>query len=258
MLSAYMDVVHVSFPLLDSIPLAGQFKRSNVLLAAMCLLAAPFTKNYSEQTRKDFSRFAAEALYMERRYPRVETVEAGLLLIQRHAVIHRTPTTPGLWPDMGNLVGMCHELGLNVDPTSWKITSEHRSRRIRLWWGIYVFEKFCAFGLGRPSYISDENCSVPMVTLQDFEQNDSWVPLSSKKQFVAMANLSSILSRLLSSFYTVAAVRWLQAANTVEIQVLFLTFQQQLLEFRAEFLDTLQAEDGHLDATGELLAHTPC
>lgn len=40
------------------------------------------------------------------------------------------------------LVGMAHDVGLNVDPTNWKIPESEKKRRKRLWWGIYMQDKW--------------------------------------------------------------------------------------------------------------------
>lgn len=84
----------------------------------------------------------SSSLPIERRHPRLETIEAGLLFLQRHSTIHGAPTLPGLWEDVGAIVGMAHDLGLNLDPSSWNLSIFDANRRIRIWWALYVQDKW--------------------------------------------------------------------------------------------------------------------
>lgn len=255
MLLAYLNVVHPSFPLLDSLPLSQQDQRSPVLLAAMCVMAAPFASESSDTLRRTLSNFIAQAIQIERRHPKIEIVEAALIFIQRHAIIHRAPTTPGLWAEIGSIVGMCHELGLHVDPSGWNITTKHRNRRIRLWWAVYIFDKFCSFNLGRPSYINEVNTSVPLLSLEHFDSHDPFVPKTSRRQFVALAVLSVILSELLSTFYSLSAVEKMRHTAPHDIHKLFVAFQRQLLDFKREHIDNLQASEEVIDSRGQFCNH---
>ena len=253
MLLAYWNVVHPSFPLLDSLPLPQQEQRNPVLLAAMCVMAAPFATESTDTLRKTLSYYAAQAIQIERRHPKIEIVEAALIFIQRHAIIHRAPTTPGLWAEIGSIVGMCHELGLNVNPSSWNITSKHRNRRVQLWWAVYIFDKFCSFNLGRPSYINEDNASVPLLSLEHFNQHDPFVPQTSRQHFIALAVLAVILSRLLSTFYSLSSVEKLRHTTPQDIHKLFVSFQKQLLDFKVEHIDALHATEEVIDSRGELI-----
>ncbi len=40
------------------------------------------------------------------------------------------------------IVGMSHDLGLNVDPINWTILDTEKRRRRRLWWGVYMLDKW--------------------------------------------------------------------------------------------------------------------
>lgn len=239
MLVAFLETVHPCFPLLDALPLRDQWRRSNVLLAAMCALAAPFVRHHDAEMRSNFIRYIFSALMVERRRPALDAVEAGLLYLQRQGVIQRAPTTPALWADLGSVVGMCQDLGLHVDPTCWNIAPAHRNRRIRLWWAAYIWDKFCAFGLGRPAYIRDEDFTVPPLTVEHFDTADNTAPPAARSHFVAMAALATVLARLLQTFYSVTATERLRCGPPVQLRHLFVDLQQQLATFRVQYLDNL-------------------
>lgn len=96
---------------------------------------------------------------------------------------------------------MSHDLGLNVDPSDWAVSRDDQSRRIRLWWAIFIQDKWCALGLGRQSYISDEQHNVPLPTIEDFPSSnyqDLPSPNIGILQFVGMATLTTILSDIVS------------------------------------------------------------
>lgn len=295
LLAVYAQTIHASFPLLDPHQLdpdvpAGHRDSRSLLLASMCALAAPFARTACTMAhRQALYRYVFEALPIERRHPRLEVVEAALVFIQRHASIHRAPTTPGLWSEVGAVVGMCHELGLHVDPTGWRITAAHRNRRIRLWWGTYILATFCSLGLGRPSYIHEGDWRVPMLGAEHFTTSDArgghssstseasvapssgsphtpgstasrtrtdrteeaTLEESGQTNFIIMAHLATLLARLLNSLYSLDAVERLRRAPPVEVHLLFLTFQQQLLQLRAHHIDYRPSMTGaFLDSSG--------
>jgi len=85
------------------------------------------------------------SLPIERRHPRLETIEACLLFTQRSIPIHGAPNSPGLWGDIGAIVGMAHDLGLNVNPEAWSLAPSDSNRRIRIWWALYIQDKWYVF-----------------------------------------------------------------------------------------------------------------
>lgn len=220
----------------------------------MCALAAPFVRNHDADMRSNLLRYIFSALMVQRRRPALDAVEAVLLYLQRQGVIQRAPTTPGLWADLGSVVCMCQDLGLHVDRTCWNISPAHRNRRIRLWWAAYIWDKFCAFGLGRPAYIRDEDCTVPPLAVDHFDAADSTAPAAARSHFVAMAALATVLARLLHTFYSVTAAQRLCCGPPIQVRHLFVDLQQQLAGFRAQYLDhllTMPWTTGAPDCRGE-------
>jgi hypothetical protein len=145
---------------------------------------------------------------------------------------------------------MAHDLGLNVDPSAWSLSRSDANRRLRIWWALYIQDKWSALGLGRPSYLNDEHCNVPMITLSNFEANSEGAAI-----FVAMANLTRILSDLLSTFYSLRAM---ERVKTLPIEILYSLmddFQSRIHNFHEEFLRGLYTSNmsGLLDSSGTVI-----
>jgi len=198
------------------------------------------------------------SLPIEQQLPRLETLEASLIYLQRHTPTSRSPTLPGLSSSIGSLVGIAHDLGLNNDPSNWSLSPTDTNRRIRIWWALYIQEKWSALGLGRPSYLNDEHSNVPLPTISNFSHlglANNPMTLTPALQFIAMAHLSSILSDVLSTFYTLKAM---ERINLLPIEMLFSIldgFQERLRNFRDEHLCPLcsGSTNGGLDGTGSVV-----
>ncbi|KAF2765730.1 hypothetical protein EJ03DRAFT_330720 [Teratosphaeria nubilosa] len=255
LLATYFDVIHTSYPLLDPTRFTKGNRIDTPLLATMYSLAKPFCPA-ARDLPWDMNVFIFQALPIEARSPRLETIEAALLFLQRHTLIHRAPTTPGLHSEIGLLVGMCHDAGLNVDPSKWDLSGPDCSRRKRLWWALYIADKWSALGLGRPSYVHDEDCNVPLLTVDDIPQSTvagDALPSTSSRMFVAMAALTQILSLILSTFYTLKAVSDLAELASDELVDLGNYFERQLAIFYNEHISPLTSQnDILLDPTGTL------
>ena len=195
-------------------------------------------------------------LPIERRHPRLETIEACLLFLQRHSTIHRSPTLPGLWGDIGAIAGMTHDLGLNVDPSAWNLSPSDASRRLRIWWALYIQDKWSALGLGRPSYLNDEHSNVPMITIDNFSHvgldNES-ITLVPALQFVAMAKLTTILSDLLSTFYTLRAMDRLKLLPVDGLYSIKNDFQSRIQTFHDVDLCRVYSVNTLLDSSGTVI-----
>lgn len=269
LLATYFEIIHTSYPILDPSRFIKGNKIDTPLLATMYSLARPFcpsAQTMPHEIPDAINSYVFQALPIEVRSPRLETIEAALLFIHRHTVIHRAPTTPGLYAEIGLLAGMCFDAGINIDPTRWDLSQADRSRRKRLWWALHIHDKWAALGLGRPSYLHEDDCNVPLLTIEDVPPNTvsgEPLPPTSAQMFVAMAALSQILSLLLTHFYTLKAVTRLPMVPVEEVAELGRFFERQLTAFYTEHLLPLtQVNDMLLDPTGELciaqITYSPC
>ncbi|KAH7336388.1 fungal-specific transcription factor domain-containing protein [Rhexocercosporidium sp. MPI-PUGE-AT-0058] len=257
LLNTYFAVVHPSYPLLDTARFNPPPRTGDPLLAVMYNLAAPFCPS-SPHHFPALSSFVHQALPIEHQHPRLETLEASLLHLQRHTPMSSSPTPSGISSSIGSLVGIAHDLGLNNDPSNWSLSPSDTNRRIRIWWALFIQDKWSALGLGRPSYLNDEHSNVPLPTISNFSHlslANNPLALTPALQFIAMAHLSSILSDVLNSFYTFKAM---ERIKLLPIEMLFSIldrFQDRLRTFRDEHLCPLCSGggNGEPDSTGSVV-----
>ncbi|KAN0090423.1 Fungal specific transcription factor domain containing protein [Hyaloscypha variabilis] len=261
LLRTYFDVIHMSYPLLDPARFKSKPQTGDPLLAVMYNLASPFCQD-TPTSFQQLSDFVHQALPIERRHSRLETIEAYLLHLQRHSTIDPVSTLPSLWSDIGAIVGMAHDLGLNLDPTGWSLSPSDSDRRIRIWWALYIQDKWGALDLGRPSYLNDEHCSVPLPIVDNFSQtglHNQPLPLTSAIQFVAMAHLTTILSDILNTFYTLKAMERIKLLPLEVLYSILGDFQGRLASWNQEHLCQLYNANTLLDSSGSVvLAYHTC
>ncbi|XMA09335.1 hypothetical protein WAI453_002126 [Rhynchosporium graminicola] len=257
LLHTYFEVVHKSYPLLDPARFNSSPKTGDPLLAVIYNIAAPFCQS----TASDFpalSSFIQQTLSIEHQHPQLETLEASLLNLQRNISASSLPTISGLSSFIGSLVGVAHDLGLNNDPSSWSLSVTDTNRRIRIWWALYIQDKWSALGLGRPSYLNDEHSNVPLPTLSNFSHvglANTPSSLTPALQFVAMAHLSTILSDILNTFYTHKALERIRLIPIETLLSIFDGFQTRLRTFRDEHLCSLCSGNisDKFDSTGSVV-----
>lgn len=90
LIKAYFRAVHSSLPLLDPAMLRLDSKPDRVLLASIYFHGAPFcTQKSIADPYLQLHTFIRQALPLESQHPKLETVEAALLFLQRRAKFHR-------------------------------------------------------------------------------------------------------------------------------------------------------------------------
>ncbi len=110
-----------------------------------------------------------------------------------------------------------------------------------------------AFVLGGPSHLRDSDANVAMLKLSDFAPEGSELPppdnLAPAKVFIAMTELSVILSEILSTFYTVKAIHE-HSVGLEQLEISCTEFESKLETWRISHLDPLIREKLFPDPTG--------
>lgn len=250
---AFFEVVHPAIPILDPQSFTLSTAPSS-LLAAIFSLAHPYCPDAQSINPWLFMDFDSQALPIEARSAKLETVEAALLYAQRHTYIFRAPTMPGMWAEMGSLVGMSHDVGLNIDCSEWDIPVDQKKRRKRLWWAVYIHEKWAALTLGRPSYIHDDQYDVEELELTDIAPDpraSAEIRDLSARVFVAAAKLTVILSDILSELYTIRRVKRLHSLDIQECCNISNAFLERLDAWKEGHLTPLLGHHVMYDPTGK-------
>lgn len=220
----YFRIVFPSFPILHKEVYLEKYSRSYrefspPLLAAVYLLALQYwtyddiLSNAKKPDVEDLERLARKALGDTIHRPKLSTVQAGLLLLQ-HTDTDSAELT-------AQLVSVGYGLGLHLDASDWNIPDWEKGLRKRLGWGLYMQDKWCSLGSGRPSLINSSNWVLQPVTDSDFPENatheDDQEGSSEVEKgrilFSRMISLSEILADLLETVFTVRTTRLIANAG---------------------------------------------
>ncbi|KAF2473515.1 uncharacterized protein BDR25DRAFT_283111 [Lindgomyces ingoldianus] len=235
----YFRIVHPSFPILHKRVFLEKYQRTHrefspPLLAAVYILALNWWTYSSELAllpKPDVPRLEKLAFKTMNdiiHRPKLSTIQAGLLLLQR--------PEGDSWALTTQLVGIGQDLGLHLDCSSWRIPSWERGLRKRLAWALFMQDKWGALVHGRPSHIIASDWAVQPLHEDDFPENaadednedGSTEVEKGRALFCEMIQLTEILGSILSNFYTLKTeeefrqraqegVRWLlEKANPIQ------------------------------------------
>lgn len=70
---------------------------------------------------------------------------------------------------MGVSLSLAHTIGLHRDPSNSGMGPRRKQLWKRIWWSTYTRDRLIALGMRRPMRVKDDDCDVPMLTLDDFE-----------------------------------------------------------------------------------------
>lgn len=223
LLDLYFRVVHPSFPIIQKHLFVERYRNgdrtfSPSLMAGMYILALnwwSFDPNLARHPKPDAGRLEALAMgslsrAMER--PKLSTVQAGLLLLQRPEADSWSLTT--------QLVAIGQELGLHLDCSGWSIPTWERGLRKRIAWALYMQDKWSSLIHGRPSHIFSANWAVQPINDNDFnEDGDGYDTRQDETEeeaeenergqilFAQMIGLTQIMAEVMDTFYTQVAIQ---------------------------------------------------
>ena len=228
----YYRFVDPYFPILSraECPADGSASRtlSVSLLAAICATAIPFII-YDDDlcvqlprapSVTQLFRISWLAITQELHTPRLSTIQACLLMLQRHPTDLYVADSPFQWTLMSITVAAAQNLGLNRDPTEWTaIPFWERRLRKRLWWAVWVMEKFTALGQGMPTHLVALNCDVDLLTAEDFEDDQSKISEGdgTRSLFFHLMMLTIVLNDIVELYYTVQSVK--KTANNFQLSL---------------------------------------
>ncbi|EOA85147.1 uncharacterized protein SETTUDRAFT_32374 [Exserohilum turcica Et28A] len=250
----YFRIVHPSFPILHKKVFLEKYARTHrefspPLLAAVYLLALDWWSYSSELAsleKPDVSHL--EALAMKSfgnivHRPKLSTIQAGLLLLQRHEGNSWTMTT--------QLVGLAQDMGLHLDCTEWHIPAWERGLRKRLAWAVYMQDKWGSLVHGRPSHITPTDWDAQPLNEDDFPENaadeddedGSTEVEKGRVLFCYMVELTKILASILTTFYSLKAEREFATAGVRSLLDTAKPLQLALRQWYADMPWTLKMQD---------------
>ncbi|EED19592.1 conserved hypothetical protein [Talaromyces stipitatus ATCC 10500] len=208
-------------------------------------------------------RIAHQAVQDAMHRPRLNTIQAGLLLLQRH----RNPLfmdNSWMWSFTSSLLGLGHHLGLHLDCSSWDIPDWEKGLRKRLAWALFIQDSFSALVLGRPCLISEtSDWIVKPLQGTDFsegagdeEASDQVGSVSienGKALFIELVSLSRITARMLRELYSVRSLaEVLKPQDVLDVAKPLGTDLARLLKSLPDVLSLENIEPGRLCVNGFL------
>ncbi|KAH7139222.1 nitrogen regulatory protein OTam [Dendryphion nanum] len=212
----YFRIVHPSFPVLHKKVFLEKYQRTHrefspPLLAAVYILALNWWSYSTELALlpkpdvPQLEKLAFKTISNIIHRPKLSTIQAGLLLLQR--------PEGDSWALTSQLVGLGQDLGLHLDCSGWRIPSWERGLRKRLGWALFMQDKWGSLVHGRPSHITVSDFRVQPLQENDFPENamddddedGSTEVEKGRVLFCEMIHLSEILAKVLSTFYTLQA-----------------------------------------------------
>ncbi|KAI8095243.1 fungal-specific transcription factor domain-containing protein [Thamnidium elegans] len=188
----------------------------------------------------------------------------SIILIHNHSG-NLDSKSSACWLLGGLAIRLAQGLGLNRNCEEWDIPESEKQTRKRIWWALYVADRFHSASLGRPISIRDEDNDVgypdPTASWKevlDEEEADEFERTIPKfpsamcrpkhsngrvgiyQLFIELIKLSEILGRILQGLYTPKAkkVGLEQGSDAIVTQL-----DHQLTEWRFGFPEALQKAD---------------
>lgn len=163
-------------------------------------------------------RYSWIAVTQELHTPRLATLQACLLLLQRAPTNRFTTDTPWKTSLVGWTVSLAQTLGLTRECSDWSsIPAWEVSLRKRLWYGVFIMDKWASLGAGMPSHIRTDDFDVLPLSDTDLEpptldSNSNTVPgflepEADTTHFRLLSDLTMILSDIMDSYYTLRATQ---------------------------------------------------
>jgi hypothetical protein len=195
------------------------------LLSALYATALPFmiyddllatTTVHNPPSAQELFRISWLSVTQELHTPRLATLQACLLLLQRAPTNRYTTDTPWKTSLVGWTVSLAQTLGLQKECGDWTtIPSWEMSLRKRLWFGVLIMDKWASLGAGMPSHIRSEDFDVLAITEADLEApslepNSNAIPgflepEADRDHFRLLSELTMILSDIMDSYYSLRA-----------------------------------------------------
>lgn len=204
------SILHMPMSLLSAIyATALPFMLYDDLLATTIVHSPPANQLF---------RISWMSVTQELHTPRLATLQACLLLLQRAPTNRFTTDTPWKTSLVGWTVSLAQTLGLPKECGDWtSIPTWEMTLRKRLWYGVFIMDKWASLGAGMPSHIrSDDFDVLPLIESdfepQSFEANMPAIPSvlepeADNHQFRLLSELTMILSDIMDSFYSLRATQ---------------------------------------------------
>ncbi|KAK5320768.1 hypothetical protein LTR93_006980 [Exophiala xenobiotica] len=186
---------------------------------------------HSPPSSQRLYRIAWLAVTHEVHTPHLSTLQSCLLLLQRVNDDRYVMDTVFRWSLLGWTVALAQSFGLSNDCLDWNGIPDWEKRlRRRLWWAVFVMDKWAFMSAGLTSHIHKDNYDVLPLTAADFGSAE----MTSESTSFEHNTLTAIISDIQSAFFTVAASKRTQRDFALSID-LAKPFRQDLKEWKTSY-----------------------
>nr|KMM70008.1 hypothetical protein CPAG_06320 [Coccidioides posadasii RMSCC 3488] len=224
LVTIFLEKINASFPLFDEYVFMEAYKAGDGSLPPplMCQVYAmsliywnqsPVLAPHPKPDIRYAVNLAVAALHEEFSAPGLSTLSAALIDLTGRPIFSMT----GNAINTGRTVALSHCLGLNRDPSSWKLSPSEKNNRIRLWWAVVIHDRWASYGHGVPPQICRNQYDVPLPTI------DMLVPQTGASQqrfraahgYIFLCRLTEILGDLLPLVYGLQPKNAKETSKTV-------------------------------------------
>ncbi|CAI6334346.1 unnamed protein product [Periconia digitata] len=194
LLEIYFQKVHVCFPLLDEVSFKSQYATSKIYARNSASLPAHWAPDIMFIWNQ-----ANEALYSELHVaPSISVLIAILLNISGRPLT----SVIGNGILLGSAVAIAHGLGLNRNCLDWEISVSEKRLRTRLWWALFIYDKWSSVAYGTPPHLkrTEHNVSTPSADLLHEGTNAADNPTATSI-FVQSITLTQVLDSYLEHIF---------------------------------------------------------
>ncbi|KAF8864317.1 hypothetical protein BDZ45DRAFT_737323 [Acephala macrosclerotiorum] len=209
------------------------------LLSAIYATALPFmlyddllatTLVHTPPPAHQLFRISWISVTQELHTPRLATLQACLLLLQRAPTNRYTTDTPWKTSLVGWTVSLAQILGLTKECSDWtSIPAWEITLRKRLWYGVFIMDKWASLGAGMPSHIRTDDFDVLPLTEADLEPpvldpHSNAIPgfldpETDSNHFRLLSELTMILSDIMDSYYSLRATQRTSKDFTLSLEL---------------------------------------
>lgn len=166
-------------------------------------------------------RLVYEELQEDVHQSQLSVVQASLLYLHKHPSDdgrNSLSDTPFVWSWTGKLVGLTTSLGLHTECSMWAIPSWEKRLRKRIWWAVYVEDKWRSLLMGRPPYIHQREWDVEDLDATDFGPSLAGISDNGTNPFQNFVKLTRIAESVQDAFYSLRGAQRLSTDMAASLQ----------------------------------------
>ncbi|KAI8077365.1 fungal-specific transcription factor domain-containing protein [Gilbertella persicaria] len=210
LVARFFQIGHTSIPVVEKEPFLDAYEGRTqpppppLLTYAICIYACVITpKNDSLFEEADVNRqeFVDTLLEHASNLIRKEYLSPRFTIIQALVLLAENPSCDNAlyrnWLRVGMAVRMAQDLGLHRTLDKLPLTEEMFEANKRLWYCVYITDRWCCAVMGRPLAIADADCDIDLPHPKGGTQGNKDYSL-----FVNFAKLSGILGEVLRRIFS--------------------------------------------------------